>query len=76
MLLPLPYSSRFIAMASIQVRRVMFLFGSMSIFLDSSLKIRMSPLSPFSISMIGMLDMRLAIFRHAVKTSGLFARLV
>ena len=51
----------------------MYSFGSMSIFRDSSLKIRMSPLSPFSISMIGIELMSCAIFRQAVKISGLSA---
>ena len=63
----------FITMASIQVLRVMYLFGSMSSFRLSSLKILMSPLSPFSMSMIGMELISDAIFRHAVNTSGLLA---
>ena len=51
----------------------MYRFGSMSSLRDSSLKIRMSPLSPFSISMIGIELISEAILRQAVKISGLFA---
>ena len=60
-------------MASIQVLLVILVFGSMSIFRLSSLKILVSPFSPFCISMIGIEEIKLAILRQAVKTSGLSA---
>ena len=41
--LPLPYKSKFITIACIQVLRVMCFSGSMSIFLDNSLITRTSP---------------------------------
>ena len=60
-------------MASIHVRLVIYRHGSMSNFRDSSLKILTSPLSPFSINMIGIDEISDAIFRQAVNTSGLSA---
>ena len=61
MLLPLPYSSMFITMASIHLLRVMYLSGSMSILRDSSLMMRVSPWSVCFIRWMVIIPTRLAI---------------
>ena len=48
-------------------------FGSMSSFLLNSFRILISPDGPFSISMIGILEISIAIFLQAVNISGLSA---
>ena len=69
-LFPLPYSSRFITIASIQVARVMVGIGSISIALDSSLMIRTSPFSVLFIRWI-VAELRIvAIFLQAAMISG------
>ena len=62
--------------ASIQVKRVMFGIGFMSIVRDSSLMIRLSPLSVFAMIWMVMEATRSAMVRAAVTTSGQCARSV
>ena len=73
---PFPYRSMFITFAVIQWLLVMQSHGSMSIFLESSLMIRTSPLSVLDIRYIVMLPISSAIRRHAVWISGLSDSLV
>ena len=62
--------------AVIHWMRVMFPFGLMSIFLDNSFSILMSPPSVFDISLMVIDPINSAILRHPVCISGLSDNLV